>query len=148
MDFQIRQCNSNPFFSAMNNSACLTIRFLKLTICPGYFFSEGRILGLSEGCTTDGKTILIYSHYHPQRSWGKVIFSEACVHILPTGQDMHGYFGGHVWLLPGRACMVALGGMCGCSWGACVVKGGMHGKGACMVKGGMHGKGGHACPPT
>ena len=64
--------------------------------------------------------------YRPQRSWGKVIFSEACVHILSTGG--RGCSGG--------ACVVALrggmrgclGDMCGCSGGACVVAwGGMHG---------------------
>ena len=66
--------------------------------------------------------------------------------------------GGHAWLL-GGACVVALGGMCGCSRGACVVapEGGVHGCsgghawllpggvcgcswGACVVAlGGMHG---------
>ena len=69
----------------------------------------------------------IASNYRPQRSWGKVIFSEACVHILSTGGGawlllggggMLGCSGG-VWLLPGwGACVVApLGGMCGCSGG-------------------------------
>ena len=44
--------------------------------------------------------------------------------------------GGHAWLLAGGACMVAPGGMHGCS-GACVVAP----RGACMVarRGGMHG---------
>ena len=42
---------------------------------------------------------------------------------------MHGCSRGHVWLLPGGACVVALGGMHGCSGGACVVAPG----GACMV---------------
>ena len=59
----------------------------------------------------------------------------------------------------GGACVVAPGGVgmhgCsgGCAWqrGACMAKGGVHGKGGhalqrgvCVVKGGMHGKGGHA----
>ena len=60
--------------------------------------------------------------YRPQRSWGKVIFSEACVHILSTG-------GGHAWLLPG--------GVRGCSGGVCMVA-----RGAFVVApggGGMHG---------
>ena len=52
-------------------------------------------------------------NYRPQRSWGKVMFSRACV-ILFTG--------GHAWL-PGGACVVARG---------CVVAGG----GVCMVAGG------------
>ena len=71
------------------------------------------------------------------------------------GGGMHGYSGGHEWLLRG-ACVVALGGhvwllggVHGCSgghawllWGACVVA-----WGACMVAlGGVHGcsQGGHA----
>ena len=45
--------------------------------------------------------ITVYN-YHPQRSWGKVIFSQASV-ILLTGGGVHvwgGMFGrgGHVWL--------------------------------------------------
>ena len=53
-------------------------------------------------------------YYRPQRSWGKVIFSEACVN-----NSVHG---GCAWLARG-ACMVLFGG--GCAWfylgGACVV---------------------------
>ena len=65
------------------------------------------------------------TRYRPKRSWGKVIFSEACVK-----NSVHG---------GGGACMA--GGMRGR---------GMHGGGACMVGGGMHGRracvvGGHAC---
>ena len=56
-----------------------------------------------------------YSSYRPQRSWGKVIFSQASV-ILSTGR-----------------------GACG---GVCVVAGGMHG---CQgVRGGVRGGGGCA----
>ena len=53
--------------------------------------------------------------YRPQRSWGKVIFSEACVN-----NSVHG--GGRAWL-PGGACMVLFGGACVVlfSGGACVV---------------------------
>ena len=40
-------------------------------------------------------------NYRPQRSWGKVIFSQASV-ILLTG--------GHAWLLRGGVCVVAPGG--------------------------------------
>ena len=92
-------------------------------------------------------------YYRPQRSWGKVIFSEACVHILSTGGSMRGCSGGgvhgcspggHVWLLLGGhawllrgvcmvalrgACMVAQGGVHGCSRRACVVAP----QGVCMV---------------
>ena len=70
--------------------------------------------------------------YRPQRSWGKVIFSQAsvilltggrawlllggCVWLLPGGHAW--LLGGHAWLLPGGACVVAPGGgMHGCSWG-------------------------------
>ena len=74
-------------------------------------------------------------NYRPQWSWGKVIFSEACVN-----NSVHG-----------GACVVARGGVHGCSgcvcgfiWGVCVVlfrghvwfySGGVHGFiwGACMV---------------
>ena len=94
------------------------------------------------------------------------------VWLLPGG---HAWLllGGHVWLLQG-ACVVALGGMHGCSggcvvaprghawlllggghvwllWGACMVApGGMHGcSGACMVApGGMVASGGHAWDTT
>ena len=95
--------------------------------------------------------------YRPQRSWGKVIFSEACVHILSTGEvymvgpggGMCGcsggawllqgvcvwLLGGHAWLLPGGGHVWLLqGGMHGCSGGACVVAPG----GACMVALGGH----------
>ena len=97
--------------------------------------------------------LLIGCCYRPQRSWGKVIFSEAhvknSVHggaCLAGGHawqgDMHGR--GHAW----RVVCVA-GGMCG----GCIV-GGMHGRGhawqrgicvagGCMA-GGVHGRG-HAC---
>ena len=85
--------------------------------------------------------------YRPQRSWGKVIFSQASV-ILSRGE----------------ACVVARGSMCGCQGGmhgcreACVVAGGcvwlpggvcMVAGGACVVAGGhasLQGVGGmHGC---
>ena len=82
-----------------------------------------------------------------------VVALAGCAWLLPGGGGMHGCSeGGHawllqgvgcVWLLPGghtwlllRVCMVApggmhgcSGGMCGCSGGACMVAPG----GACMV---------------
>ena len=71
--------------------------------------------------------------YRPQRSWGKVMFSQACV-ILFTG--------GLAWLLEGvhgcRGVCVVGGGMRGC-WGACMVAGG-----CVWLQGGMCGCGGHA----
>ena len=78
--------------------------------------------------------------------------NEVCEGYVFTGVCLS--TGGACVVAPGGGgwCMVALGGMHGCSWGACVVKGGVCGEvGACMAKGGMrgeeggmHGKGGHA----
>ena len=123
---------------------------------------------------TTHSNLLVYTtrsyFYRPQRSWGKVMFSQACV-ILFTG-DVHGCWGGCV--VAREACMIAVGmrgcgGACmfarGCmdarghAWllggcmvaGACVVAGGGHAwlpgvhawwRGACMAKGGVHGEGG------
>ena len=80
----------------------------------------------------------------------------ACVVALRWGACMVAP-GGGVCGCSGGACMVALGGVHGCSrgvwllWGACVVKGVcmVKGGGGCVVKGGMcgeggmHGEGGH-----
>ena len=58
---------------------------------------------------------------------------------------MHGFSGGHVWLLPGVGghAWLLLGGLCGCSGGhAWLLQGGMHvfSGGVCMVSlGGVHG---------
>ena len=98
---------------------------------------------------------MLLCNYRPQRSWGKVIFSEACVHILSTGgacmvapgrrgacvvargvcmvvAQGHAWllWGGHVWLLGGGMCGCSRGGMHGCSGGVHVVA---LGKGACVV---------------
>ena len=82
-------------------------------------------------------------YYRPQRSWGKVIFSEACVN-----NSVHR--GGACIVAPGGACVVALGGG---GLGACVVapggvwghawllRGGMRG----CPQGGMHGCSGGGC---
>ena len=99
-------------------------------------------------------------YYRPQRSWGKVIFSQASV-FLSTREggmrgwlgggggtcecggcvwwgDMHGWVGGHAW--PG---------VWHASQGACVAggghawQGGVHGRGVCMA-GGACVAGGHA----
>ena len=98
--------------------------------------------------------------YRPQRSWGMVIFSEACVKNsvrgggacmagglrdrggCAAGADMHGRRAcmvvGHVWW----GCMAG-----GCAWQGCVCGRGhawqgvcMAGKGACIA-GGVHGRG-------
>ena len=69
--------------------------------------------------------MLMVFNYRPQRSWDKVIFSEACVKNSVHRGGMHGK----------GAYMV--GGVCGrgCAW-----QGGMCSRGACMT-GGMHGRG-------
>ena len=62
----------------------------------------------------------IVNCYHPQRSWGKVIFLHLFV-ILFTGGACVVAPGGCVWLLLGGVCMVAPG---GCAWllrGVCMV---------------------------
>ena len=48
----------------------------------------------------------------------------ACV--VAPGEHAWLLWGGHAWLLPGEACVVALGGMRGCSGRACVVALGGH----------------------
>ena len=113
-------------------------------------------------CPTSLVHFCVVVFYRPQRSWGKVIFSEACVNnsvhrggacmVAPGG--MHGctgggrvwlHWGGHAWLHWGDAwfysgaCMVLFGGACVVLFGgACVVLFGggcVHGfiRGACMV---------------
>ena len=76
--------------------------------------------------------------YRPQRSWGKVIFSEACVNNsvqggrawLPGGGACVVLFGGACMVLFGGTCVVLFrGGMCGFIWG------GMRG----FIRGGMRG---------
>ena len=109
-------------------------------------------------------------YYRPQRSWGKVIFSQASV-FLSTREggmrgwlggdtcecggcvwwgDMHGWVGGHAWPGGGHALQ---GCVCGTGhvWqgegmhGRGVHGRGVHGRGACMVgacvAGGMHDRG-------
>ena len=80
---------------------------------------------------------LIY--YRPQRSWGKVKFSEACVK-----NSVHGG-GGHMWQggMHGRGAYVARGACMagGMHGGGHAWQGGMHGRGHTW-QGGMHGKGG------
>ena len=72
--------------------------------------------------------------YRPQRSWGKVIFSEACVKIsVHRGEGEHG-----------TGAWVAGGGMHGGSGRRACVVGGMPGRGVCVaggmyMAGGMHG---------
>ena len=83
-----------------------------------------------------------YKHdfYRPQRSWGKVIFSEACVNnsvhggvaCVVAGGTYVVLFGGACVVLFGGACMVLFGGqggMRGFIWGACMVLFGV----ACVV---------------
>ena len=108
------------------------------------FFSKFKVLVVHSLSKNKLSTVF----YRSQRSWGKVIFSQASV-ILST-ECMHGC-SGHAWLLGGMcgcwgACMIAEG-ACMVVGGACVVAGGMCGcQGPCMVArgcvwllGGMHG---------
>ena len=85
--------------------------------------------------------------YRPQTKFAKVMFLQVSV-ILSTGGGHAWLLGGHAWLLWG-ACVVALGGMHGCSGGACVVAPGGHAwllprgcawllQGVCMVAPGGH----------
>ena len=86
-------------------------------------------------------------HYHPQRSWGKVIFSEACVNNSVHGGGacvvawggMHGFIqggmhsfirGGIHGFIQGGMCGLIRGGMCGFIRGTCMV---LFSRGACMV---------------
>ena len=69
----------------------------------------------------------MHSCYRPQRSWGKVIFSEACVNNSVQG-GMHGCSGGVHGFIRG-ACMVLFGGMHG------FIRGGVRG----FIQGGVHG---------
>ena len=68
-----------------------------------------------------------------KRSCGKVMFSEACVKNLSTGEGacMEGMCGR-------GACMVGAHAWQG---GGCVWQGGMHGRGMHAWQGGMHGRG-------
>ena len=87
----------------------------------------------------------MHSCYRLQRSWGKVIFSEACVkNSVHRGVCMAG---GHA-----RRGGCVVGGMCGrgclCGGGACVAGGGRRGghvwRRVCMAEGGMRGREGRA----
>ena len=84
--------------------------------CTNTPFKNCNVIGWNP-CFSLGKNM--HDNYRPQRSWGKVIFSQASV-ILSTG-GMRGCLGvcmvvgGHVWLLGG--------GMHGCQ-GVYVVAGG------------------------
>ena len=110
------------------------------------FTKKGKIFNDTE--------IILILFYRPQRSWGKVIYSEVCVKNSVHRGDMHGrgvcMVGGACMV--GEACMVGghawLGGMCGRGhvWlGGAWLEGhawlgGMHGwgsvwQGACVVGG-------------
>ena len=105
-------------------------------------------------------------HYRPQRSCGKVMFSQTSVILFTEGACVvgvrgrgHAWQGGHAWQVGhvwqgacmagdvhGRgACMAGEGGM---HAGGAYMAGGVHGRGhawqgGCMA-GGMHGRGTHA----
>ena len=86
------------------------------------------------------KSPITYYYYLPQTKFAKVMFLQ--VSVCPHGGGVCMVApGGHVWLLWGGACVVALEGavhgcsreVCGCSWGVCMVF-----WGACMVFSGGH----------
>ena len=60
---------------------------------------------------SESKCLHSNDHYRPQRSWGKVIFSEACVHILSRGGACMVAQGGHAWLLRGGCAWLLQGGV-------------------------------------
>ena len=107
------------------------------------FKRETMLTTLLQFMKPDTELLSIFIYYRPQRSWGKVIFSQACV-ILFTGGGAcvaggvccgrgHAWLGGHAWQ---GVCMAG---------GACVA-GGVHGWGACMAgghawQGSLHGGG-------
>ena len=67
--------------------------------------------------------------YRPQRSWGKVISSEACVNNSVHrggGAACMVLFGGHAWFYLGGMRGFIWGGVHGFIWGACVVLFGGH----------------------
>ena len=76
----------------------------------------------------------VYSYYRPQRSWGKVIFSEACVNNSVHGGGVHGFIRGVRGFIRGGHAWFYLGGMRGFIHGGCVVLFG----GACVVLLGGH----------
>ena len=139
---------------------------ITLTLCRGTS---------KDTCILRSPTYAFRNIYHPQRSWGKVMFLQASVILLTGGGAcvVAGGGGGHAWLPGGcvwslGVCMVVggmrgcrgVGGMCGCqghAWlpggvhgcgGACMVAGGcawLLGEGVCMVARGVHGYQGDMC---
>ena len=95
--------------------------------CTNTPFKNCNVIGWNP-CFSLGKNM--HDNYRPQRSWGKVIFSQASV-ILSTGGGMRGCWGGCAWLREG---------MCGC-WGACMVARGCVACRECAWLRGMHGCG-------
>ena len=172
-DVSIRGSSRTPVKSVRKNSA----------LCPTFdnTWSRGKWSHLRLRLHWASESMLIkllrfLNNYRPQRSWGKVIFSQASVILLTGGcvwrgghvwQGGHAWqgacvAGGHVWVgvcmaggcMVGGACMAGVH-----AWGVGCMHGegaGMHGKrGACMMKGGMHGKEAcvvkgvwYACPPS
>ena len=59
---------------------------------------------------TGTRIYVLYNFYRPQRSWGKVIFSEACVNNSVHRGGVCGCWGGCGFIR--GACMVLFGGVC------------------------------------
>ena len=119
------------------------------------FKRETMLTTLLQFMKPDTELLSIFIYYRPQRSWGKVIFSQACVILFTGGGRVWPggggvlwqgacMAGGHAWL--GEACMAGgvhgWGGMCGwghvwqgvCMAGGHVWQGSLHG-GGCMAGG-------------
>ena len=61
-------------------------------------------------CTTSVSTQINVHNCRPQRSWGKVIFSEVCVNNSVHRGGHAWLLGGGAWFYSGGACMVLFGG--------------------------------------
>ena len=99
------------------------------------------------------RVISEYDFYRPQRSWGKVIFSEACVNnsvhrgvcvvawgacVVALGGHAWFYLGGHAWFyFGGHAWFYSAGG--GHAWFYSGVHGFIQGGMCGFIQGGMHG---------
>ena len=77
---------------------------------------SGHVFGWSLLSNMKKEDFIDNCFYRPQRSWGKVIFSEACVNNSVHGGGMRGCSGGCTWLLGGHA-WLHRGGMHGFIWG-------------------------------
>ena len=112
-------------------------------VCEGYVFTPvcDSVKGGGGVCGCSGGRVCMVAQ------GGHVWLLRGACMVAPRGQRAWLLWGG-AWLLRGGVCVVAPGGMHGCSgghawllWGVCMVA-----QGACMVaRGGMHGCSGGVC---